>query len=147
MKSTEQISTLKGVAFEMKMKLYNLLKQYVEFDEETCSFITEKELNDIQRKGEYFENLIYAEINKVEDSKELEFVIDRFRQQCIPSVIFRLYNKFFSLNKYNRRIIEGFLEVLYFWGPDYDEDIEIIKHFLKNNELEKASDICMKLRY
>lgn len=58
-----------------------------------------------------------------------------------------IYNRFFYLIKNDKDVIESFIEVLYFWEPDYDDEIEIINKLLEKNEIEKASEVCMRIKY
>lgn len=37
-----------------------------------------------------------------------------------------IYNRFFYLTKKDKEVIESFIDILYFWGPDYDSEIEKI---------------------
>lgn len=41
----------------------------------------------------------------------------------------------------------NFIDVMYFWGPDYDDEIKKINKLIAEKKYQTASDICMNIKY
>ena len=60
---------------------------------------------------------------------------------------FMIYNRYFYLVKNDEDILKSFVDIMYFWGPDYDEEIEVINKLIAKKQLREASDMCMHIKY
>jgi len=129
------------------MTFYEIVKEYVKYNRMDINNQTVFSVEDIKNKIEYFRNKIKEQISNVEDSNELKRIINDFKFILTPKEEFMIYNQLFHLIKGDKAVVESFIDILYFWGPDYDEDIEIIVKLLEKSEIEKASELCMNIKY
>lgn len=129
------------------MKIYNVVEEYIKYERMDINLETKHSLEDIKSKINCFRNKIKEELLNTEDPKELKRIINDFKLVLTPAEEFMIYNRFFYLTKNDKEVIESFIDILYFWGPDYDSEIEMINKLLEKNEIEKASEVCMKIKY
>ncbi|WPC42745.1 hypothetical protein [Clostridium sp. JS66] len=129
------------------MKIYDVVEEYIKYERMDINVEIKYSLEEIKNKVNLLRNKIKEEILRTEDTKELKRIINDFKLVLTPAEEFMIYNRFFYLIKNDKDVIESFIEILYFWGPDYDDEIEIINKLLEKNEIEKASEVCMRIKY
>ncbi|NRT88863.1 hypothetical protein [Clostridium beijerinckii] len=129
------------------MEIYNMIEEYVKYERMDINSQTEYSPEDIKIKIDYLRKKIKEKVLRTMNTKELKSILYDFKLALTPSEEFMIYNRFFHLTKKDKKVIESFIDVLYFWGPDYDNEIEKINKLLEENEIEKASEMCMDIKY
>lgn len=129
------------------MNLYNVVNEYVKHDRMDKKNKSDYELEEMRNNRRYYEKKIKEEVNETSDIKELKKILEDFKLILTAEEEFMIYNRYFYLVKDDIDILKSFIDVMYFWGPDYDRDIEVINELLDKNNLEKASNICMNIKY
>lgn len=58
-----------------------------------------------------------------------------------------MYKKYFILGGRDKGILEKFIQYLYFWGPDFDDVVRLIKSNMKDMNWNKIKCIINKIEY
>ena len=129
------------------MNFYDTVSKYVEYDTMNKKDKDTYELEDIRVKRRYYEKKIKDEVNEVLDTKLLKKILLDFKYILTAEEEFMIYNWYFSLEKNDKDLLCSFIDVMYFWGPDYDDKIERINKLIIEKKYQIASDICVNIKY
>ena len=129
------------------MNFYETVSKYVEYDTMNKKDKDTYELEDIRVKRRYYEKKIKDEVNEVLDTKLLKKILLDFKYILTAEEEFMIYNRYFSLEKNDKNMLCNFIDVMYFWGPDYDDEIERINKLIIEKKYKIASDICVNIKY
>lgn len=129
------------------MNFYNIVSEYVKYDRMDKKDKDDHELESIRAKRRYYEKKIKEEVNETSDVKMLKNILEDFKYILTAEEEFMIYNRYFHLVKNDENMLKSFIDIMYFWGPDYDEQIETINKLIDEKNLQEASDICMNIKY
>ena len=129
------------------MNFYDIVSKYVEYDTMDKKDKDVYELEEIREKRRCYEKRIKDEVNEVLDIKSLKKILLDFKYILTAEEEFMIYNRYFSLEKNDKDMLRNFIDVMYFWGPDYDDEIESIDKLITEKKYQIASDICMNIKY
>lgn len=129
------------------MNFYDIVSEYVKYDTMDKKDKDISELEDIRGKRRYYEKRIKDEVNEVLDIKLLKKTLLDFKYILTAEEEFMIYNRYFFLEKNDEEMLVNFIDIMYFWGPDYDDEIERINKLITEKKYKLASDICMNIRY
>lgn len=129
------------------MNFYDIVSKYVEYDTMDKKDKDVYELEEIREKRRCYEKRIKDEVNEVLDIKSLKKILLDFKYILTAEEEFMIYNRYFSLEKNDKDMLRNFIDVMYFWGPDYDDEIERINKLITEKKYQIASDICMNIKY
>lgn len=129
------------------MNFYETVSKYVEYDTMNKKDKDTYELEDIRVKRRYYEKKIKDEVNEVLDTKLLKKILLDFKYILTAEEEFMIYNRYFSLERNDKDMLCSFIDVMYFWGPDYDDEIERINKLIIEKKYQIASDICVNIKY
>ena len=129
------------------MNFYDTVSKYVEYDTMEKKDKNVHEMEYIREKRRYYEKKIKDEINEVLDIKLLKKILVDFKYILTAEEEFMIYNRYFFLEKNDKDMLLNFIDVMYFWGPDYDDEIKKINKLIAEKKYQTASDICMNIKY
>lgn len=129
------------------MNFYDIVSKYVEYDTMDKNGKNIDELEEIRRKRSYYEKKIKEEVNEVLDVSVLRKILLDFKYILTAEEEFIIYNRFFTLEKNDEDMLCNFIDIMYFWGPDYDNEIERINQLIAEKNFQVASDLCMNIKY
>lgn len=132
---------------EILMNFYDTVSKYVEYDTMDKKDKNVHEMEYIREKRRYYEKKIKDEINEVLDIKLLKKILVDFKYILTAKEEFMIYNRYFFLEKNDKDMLLNFIDVMYFWGPDYDDEIKKINKLIAEKKYQTASDICMNIKY
>lgn len=116
-------------------------KDWSKFEQEEV-IIMREELDNLTIK-------LMTEIDKVNDIDCLEKVIQYENEHFflpIPCAI-KLYQRVIFLSKTNISHFEGFVDYLLQYGPDWEEEANILKDLYTNCKFEDAIEYAQKIEY
>ena len=129
------------------MNFYDIVSEYVKYDRMDKKDKDNYELEEIRNKRRYYEKKIKEEVNETSDVEVLKHVLEDFKYILTVEEEFMINNRYFYLVKNDEEMLKSFIDIMYFWGPDYDEKIEAINKLIAEGNLREASDICMNIKY
>ena len=129
------------------MNLYDIVSKYVKYDRMAKIDKDNYKLEEIIDKRRYYEKKIKEEVYKTSDVRILKNILKDFKYILPAEEEFMIYNRYFYLVKNDEDILKSFVDIMYFWGPDYDEEIEVINKLIAKKQLREASDMCMCIKY
>ena len=129
------------------MNFYETVSKYVEYDTMDKKDKNAHEMEYIREKRRYYEKKIKDEVNEVLDIKLLKKILVDFKYILTAEEEFMIYNRYFFLEKNDKDMLLNFIDVMYFWGPDYDDEIKKINKLIAEKKYQTASDICMNIKY
>lgn len=132
---------------EILMNFYDTVSKYVEYDTMDKKDKNVHEMEYVREKRRYYEKKIKDEINEVLDIKLLKKILVDFKYILTAKEEFMIYNRYFFLEKNDKDMLLNFIDVMYFWGPDYDDEIKKINKLIAEKKYQTASDICMNIKY
>lgn len=132
---------------EILVNFYDTVSKYVEYDTMDKKDKNVHEMEYIREKRRYYEKKIKDEINEVLDIKLLKKILVDFKYILTAKEEFMIYNRYFFLEKNDKDMLLNFIDVMYFWGPDYDDEIKKINKLIAEKKYQTASDICMNIKY
>lgn len=132
---------------EILMNFYDTVSKYVEYDTMDKKDKNVHEMEYIREKRRCYEKKIKDEINEVLDIKFLKKILVDFKYILTAEEEFMIYNRYFFLEKNDKDMLLNFIDVMYFWGPDYDDEIKKINKLIVEKKYQTASDICMNIKY
>ena len=132
---------------EILVNFYDTVSKYVEYDTMDKKDKNVHEMEYIREKRRYYEKKIKDEINEVLDIKLLKKILVDFKYILTAKEEFMIYNRYFFLEKNDKDMLLNFIDVMYFWGTDYDDEIKKINKLIAEKKYQTASDICMNIKY
>lgn len=132
---------------EILVNFYDTVSKYVEYDTMDKKDKNVHEMEYVREKRRYYEKKIKDEINEVLDIKLLKKILVDFKYILTAKEEFMIYNRYFFLEKNDKDMLLNFIDVMYFWGPDYDDEIKKINKLIAEKKYQTASDICMNIKY